>query len=437
MADRSMLERYEERVVSISNVPPSAIANLPQDFNDDLKNGIKSLEWSKGSAQATVTAVPNVEAIQQLSHCDIRILLAPLDLPNHINTYPGFKMLVSVFNVPDQFLAERLHNVPYSFGSQLRENGVQNMWMHFLVKGIPASQNGNEEEERAWFRMAFYLQWNQSNSQRRNITLVCFGALKTLKHEFTQMRGAQKWETIMENPYILVTFILESWYDRVDRIVWRANDRGSELETKTVEETTSLDSLTLRDKLDKLKNLYRLLQTVLWLREGLDASLRATALVIEHYQESDLPAVKTMKGRNVLKEFAYRQEMFRATQLRLNSLHDRLETINHISYGLASLRDNHAMTQNSQATLSINDTMKTDSHFMRRDSSRMALIAWIGIILLPTSLVATVISAVSDTGENASKMPTKMGILFAVSVPMTIVLAVWFKTYLEPRSRRI
>lgn len=48
MADRSMLERYEERVASVSNLPPSAIANLPQDFNDDLKNGIKSLEWNKG-----------------------------------------------------------------------------------------------------------------------------------------------------------------------------------------------------------------------------------------------------------------------------------------------------------------------------------------------------------------------------------------------------
>lgn len=102
------------------------------------------------------------------------------------------------------------------------------------------------------------------------------------------------------------------------------------------------------------------------------------------------------------------------------------------------------MNQNSEATLSIGDTMKTDSkimredsHFMRRDSSRMALIAWIGIILLPTSLVATIISAVSETGEKASKMPIKIGILFAVSVPMTIVFAVWFKKYLEPRSRRI
>lgn len=107
--------------------------------------------------------------------------------------------------------------------------------MHFLVKGIPTSQNASEEEERAWFRMAFYLQWNQSNSQRRNVTLVCFGALKTLKHQLTQMRGAQEWETIMENPYILVTFILESWYERVDRTVWRANDRGSELETVSLD----------------------------------------------------------------------------------------------------------------------------------------------------------------------------------------------------------
>jgi hypothetical protein len=40
--------------------------------------------------------------------------------------------------------------------------------------------------------------------------------------------------------------------------------------------------------------------------------------------------MKTVNERNVLRELGYRLEMFRSTQLRLNSLHDRLETINHI-----------------------------------------------------------------------------------------------------------
>jgi hypothetical protein len=81
--------------------------------------------------------------------------------------------------------------------------------------------------------------------------------------------------------------------------------------------------------------------------------------------------------------------------------------------------------------------MREDSRFMRRDSSTMALIAWVGIILLPTSLVATIIGAVYETGEKANKMPIKIGILFAISIPATIVFAVWFKTYLKPWSRHI
>jgi len=48
MAHRSTLECYEERVVNVNKVSPSAIANLPQDFSDHLKNGIKSLMWNKG-----------------------------------------------------------------------------------------------------------------------------------------------------------------------------------------------------------------------------------------------------------------------------------------------------------------------------------------------------------------------------------------------------
>jgi hypothetical protein len=121
------------------------------------------------------------------------------------------------------------------------------MWMHFLVKAIPAHEDASEEEERAWFRMAFYLQWHQTKNTRQNVRLVCFGALKTLEHRFTQMRRAQDWEAAMENPYILVAFILESWHERVDRIVWRANDRGSVLENVSLPPTIPWNGDPLHD----------------------------------------------------------------------------------------------------------------------------------------------------------------------------------------------
>lgn len=94
-----------------------------------------------------------------------------------------------------------------------------------------------------------------------------------------------------------------------------------------MEETENLESPMTQDKLVKL---YRLLQMVVWLREGLQASLRAIELAIEHYQESSISAAYATKGKNLLKEILHRREMFRGTQLRLNALYDRLETINHI-----------------------------------------------------------------------------------------------------------
>jgi cytochrome bd-type quinol oxidase subunit 2 len=67
----------------------------------------------------------------------------------------------------------------------------------------------------------------------------------------------------------------------------------------------------------------------------------------------------------------------------------------------------------------------------------MATIAWIGIILLPTSIVATVISAIYENGVSATKTMKSLGILLAVSIPMTVILIFVYRKLAEPQKRRV
>lgn len=103
------------------------------------------------------------------------------------------------------------------------------------MKDIPPNDNSGPLEERAWTRTAFYAQWGtcQSENGERNasITFICFGAVKHFRQYCLHLRNSETWEDILKDPYILVGRFLESWYERIDSIVWTANQRGSKLET--------------------------------------------------------------------------------------------------------------------------------------------------------------------------------------------------------------
>jgi hypothetical protein len=176
--------------------------------------------------------------------------------------------------------------------------------------------------------------------------------------------------------------------------------------------------------------------------------LKAIELFIDHYQECTRSSATTPIRTNLLAEFIHRRELFRATQLRLISLHQRLDSINNIvsfsawgrisyadytshqMYSIAALRDNRLMHRSTEFTRIISEEM-------RRDSSKMATIAWIGIIFLPTSLVATVIGAVYQNGESAVNTVKSLGILFAVSFPTTVILISSYQKLIGPRRRRV
>ena len=110
------------------------------------------------------------------------------------------------------------------------------------MKDIPANDHSGPLEERAWARTAFYVQWKITHSATgdtyTNITLICFGAVKHFRQSCMHLRTSQTWESILKDPYVLVGYFLESWYERVDIIVWTLNQRGSTLEQQTLESSS-------------------------------------------------------------------------------------------------------------------------------------------------------------------------------------------------------
>jgi hypothetical protein len=107
--------------------------------------------------------------------------------------------------------------------------------MHLLFKDIPSSDAGGDAE-LAWAKSSFFLRSHcgatggEQPADGPKATMICFGAVKHFKDRCLQMRLSDEWESILEHPEILVAYYLESWYERVNNVVWNAHDRARELE---------------------------------------------------------------------------------------------------------------------------------------------------------------------------------------------------------------
>ena len=112
---------------------------------------------------------------------------------------------------------------------------ISALWMHFLFKDVPPKED--KARELDWFKSACVLHWKDATQvsgpaldKAQDVTLLCFGGLKPLQGRIKRMKTSADWINVVANPYILVNLFLESWYDHVDKTVWHANDRVSELE---------------------------------------------------------------------------------------------------------------------------------------------------------------------------------------------------------------
>lgn len=74
---------------------------------------------------------------------------------------------------------------------------------------------------------------------------------------------------------------------------------------------------------------------------------------------------------------------------------------------------------------------------MSRDSFKMATLALMGALFLPTSMVATITSAVYEHKQTAGGTVKSLGVLLAVSVPLTgLLMWAYIKAIKRPQSGR-
>ncbi|KIW17845.1 hypothetical protein PV08_05040 [Exophiala spinifera] len=432
MAYRNGRSRYRSEVEAEAASRSIALSDLSQDL--DGRKAIVFLEWKKGDAIAAATVPQINSSIPEL--------------------YPGFDKITEVFDVPDTFLEERLHHGAYSFGSA-RQGHLQRIWSHFLLKYIGTVDFLDADYESSlWSKSSFLLSWDTrtgfsslddsassptaSGLQMAQVTLICFGAFQDLKHQFDSLRFSNSWEVVLQDPHLLLTYIYDSWYKRVDKTVWFANGRGrgieeashsvsvipkskkADMNQQAVRETSD-KVLTKEESKVNLEHLYRITQTVIYLREGLDATIASLSLAAEHCRKSPRQKDSHLLRDNVLSQLQYRREMLRSTRLRLISLHERLKNINEISYHLVARRDSYAAQRISE--------------HMKKESSRMAVIAFIGILFLPTSLVASVFGAVHDQNYTMQKAFAKFGYLVGAAVPLTLLTVFLYRLFGETESR--
>jgi hypothetical protein len=76
---------------------------------------------------------------------------------------------------------------------------------------------------------------------------------------------------------------------------------------------------------------------------------------------------------------------------------------------------------------------------MKEENSRMILLAWIGVLFIPTSLVSSIFDAVHDQANTTQETLVNFGYLMAVAAPLTLLTVfasgMWGKGMWQRRGR--
>lgn len=131
----------------------------------------------------------------------------------------GIRELCDALSIPPEFLTERLQDVCHSFGTRTDERGFA-AWFHYLCKSV------QRHISHDWHKYGFFLRKDANG----DVTLVCFGVSKPVRHRLEQFLVAKAWDDVAAEPLALFDLILAGLYTEVDTIVWDLLDIISGLE---------------------------------------------------------------------------------------------------------------------------------------------------------------------------------------------------------------
>ena len=214
---------------------------------------LRILEWQHGAEYGQAVNLGRAADLAFRQDCALRIIFAPLDLPDNSTAQALFK-LFQAHGVPSEFVSERLQAVAHSFGTKVDLDGSESSWFHFLCKNISLErsehdpkqvqiknpwemqqfQSKKEDQSQAdysWIRAAFFLKSETTDAsspkvktQGGMVTLLCFGASDALVQRLSKLLQRSSWTDLIEDPYLLYTIVLDELYLQLDGMAWRLNE---------------------------------------------------------------------------------------------------------------------------------------------------------------------------------------------------------------------
>jgi len=217
---------------------PDGIIGKPRPDGAPL---IDCLQWShrrRGRSQ--------FESVQEFMDADsvsgpaLRVVLLPIaPMEGDKSEAKEFRTLFNHYSIPSAVPAERMRNVGFAFGTHKdRSNKSDGVWIHFLCRKIEIErgiiqdlgylrhgieQGRKPDPSKMWIMCDFYLHVRPSSvgtSDRKTVTLLCFGAPDEVLDRFENLRDVGEWQDILDEPYLLFDVIFDELHDIFDNMVW-------------------------------------------------------------------------------------------------------------------------------------------------------------------------------------------------------------------------
>ncbi|KAM5471201.1 hypothetical protein MauCBS54593_003541 [Microsporum audouinii] len=379
------------------------------------------LKWDQGQ-EFEYSTVHTVMDLPPLAGCDLTVIiksiyqapsLAPFD---SVNTIPDYPALVDRYQIPSGFVLERAHAVTHSFGASSAKDGSQTVWIHFLC-----TASSSDAEKSEWLQSAVVLKWSVADGRtpsnkyhKAPVTLICFEPMQGIARRLLQLAETADWKDTLQDPYLLLDMVYESWFFYLDESAWKTNDVCREIEKDAFQGTRDLNSSFPGPPVVDLHHAHTVAKNAIFMLEGLDATLRSLdAAIIYHQEISDIYPTIWRATHNTL---LHRRELFQATKLRTISVEKRLTNIINLAFNIDAMRN---------------------SRITQRDSYNLKALSLVATVFLPISTVASVFSTpfFESSGPSMSPQPgggkeggttffvnPKVWVLWVISVPITVVL---------------
>ncbi|OAL70252.1 hypothetical protein A7D00_5783 [Trichophyton violaceum] len=227
--------------------------------------------------------VQNVTDLPQLADCDLTVIPS---------TIPDFRALVDRYEIPSGFVLERLQGVTHSFGASLARDGSQAVWMHFLC-----TASSPDAENAEWLKSAAVLKWSTPTANRQTpnnqdkrhangpVTLICFRPVEGICERIFHLAQESNWGDVLQDPYLLLDMVYESWCLRLDESAWKTNNLCQNIEKDAFKGTRDLDASFPGPPVVDLYYVHTIAKNAIFMLEAVDATLRSLDAAIAHHQE--------------------------------------------------------------------------------------------------------------------------------------------------------